>query len=72
MPVADFAYLYNSLLFATDPFAMDMVCHQIIVEKRKSAKIEVNEHPMFTSYLHYGERLGLGVVDPEKMEHIRV
>ena len=36
--------------------------HQIIVEKRKSMKIEVNEHPMFTDYLRYGERLGLGVV----------
>ncbi len=72
MPAADFVYPYSSLFFATDPFAMDMVCHQIIVEKRKSMKIEVNEHPMFTDYLRYGERLGLGVVDPEKMEHIRV
>jgi hypothetical protein len=72
MPAADFGYEYNSLFFATDPFAVDMVCHNLLVEKRKAMEIEVNEHPMFSEYLHYGERLGLGVVDPEKLEHIRI
>ena len=72
MPAADFAYLRNTLFFATDPFAMDMVCHQIMVEKRKSMGIEVNEHPMFTDYLRYGEKLGLGVVDSGKLEHTRI
>jgi hypothetical protein len=72
MATADFAYLYNTLFFATDPFAMDMVCHQIMVEKRKSMGIEVNEHPMFTGYLRYAEKLGLGVVSAEKLEHVRV
>ena len=35
-PNAKFAYLDNSLYFATDPFALDMHCHNVLVEKRKS------------------------------------
>lgn len=68
---AKFMYPYHALFFATDPFALDMVCHQLMVEKRKSMKISVNEHPMYTEYLRYGGRLGLGVADPKKIEHIK-
>jgi Domain of unknown function (DUF362) len=67
-----FAYWLNTLFFATDPFALDMICHQAIVAKRKSMGVKVNEHPKFTEYLRYAERLGLGVVDPAKIRHIRV
>jgi len=72
MANASFVYLYHTLFFASDPFALDMVCQQKMVAKRKEMKVKVNEHPMFTEYLHYGERLGLGVVDPSKTEHIYV
>jgi len=72
MPAADFAYIFNTLFFATDPFALDMVCHNLMVEKRKSMKVKVNEHPMFTEYLRYAERLGLGVANPDKIERVRV
>ncbi|MDD5424911.1 MAG: DUF362 domain-containing protein, partial [candidate division Zixibacteria bacterium] len=72
MPNASFAYSYMTLYFATDPFALDMVCHNKMVAKRKSMNIKVNEHPMFTEYLRYGEKLGLGVVDAEKTEHLYV
>jgi hypothetical protein len=72
MPAADFAYELNTLLLATDPFAVDMVSQQIMVEKRKAMGVKVNEHPQFTEYLRYAERLGLGVVDSEKMEHVRI
>jgi len=41
-----------------------MVGHNLLVEKRKEMNVKVNEHPMFTDYLRYGEKLGLGVVDP--------
>lgn len=71
MPAAGFVYPYNTLFFATDPFASDMVCHNIMVQKRKDMGIRVNEHPMFTEYLHYGERLGLGVVDAAKVQHFK-
>ena len=71
MPAASFVYPYNRLFFATDPFASDMVCHKIMVQKRKDMGIKVNEHPMFTEYLHYGERLGLGVVDTAKVQHLK-
>ena len=69
---AQFTYLYNTLFFATDPFALDMVCHNLIVQKRKEMEVNVNEHPRFTEYLRYGERLGLGIADPEKIEHIQI
>ena len=69
IPVAKFTYLFNTLFFATDPFALDMICHRIIVAKRKDMKVTVNEHPRYTEYLRYAERLGLGIVNQEKIEH---
>jgi hypothetical protein len=72
MPAAQFTYNFNSIFFATDPFAVDSVCHNLITEKRKSMGVNVNEHPKFTDYLRYAERLGLGVVDPSKVRVVRV
>ena len=71
-PNAKFTYLYNTLFFATDPFALDLVCHNLLVQKRKDMNVKVNEHPRFTEYLRYAERLGLGIADPKKIEHVRV
>lgn len=72
MPNAKFTYLYNTMFFATDPFALDMICHNIIVEKRREMKVKkFNEHPRYTSYLHYAQRLGLGIADPKKIKHIK-
>jgi hypothetical protein len=72
MPAAQFTYFYNNLFFATDPFALDMVCHQLLVKKRKEMKINVNEHPRYTEYLHYAQRLGIGITDSKKINHISV
>ena len=72
MPAAQFTYLYNNLFFATDPFALDMICHRILVEKRKEMEINVNEHPRYTEYLRYAQRLNLGIADPDKINHIIV
>ena len=70
MPAAAFTYDHHKLYFATDPFALDMACHKEMVQIRKDKDVDVNEHPIFTEYLHYAERLGLGVVDETKTEHI--
>lgn len=67
---AKYAYWLKTLYLSTDPFALDMVCHQAIVAKRKSMGVKVNEHPKFTEYLRYAERLGLGVVGPDKIQHL--
>ena len=72
MPAAQFVYPYATLFFATDPFALDFVCHNLMVEKRKSMKVSVNENPRFTEYLRYAQTLGLGIADPKKIEHVRV
>lgn len=71
-PAAKFTYKYNRLFLATDPFALDMISHNLLVAKRKSMNIQVNEHPRFTEYLRYAQRLGLGVADIEKIEHLKV
>jgi len=71
MPNAQFTWQYDRLFLATDPFALDMVCHNLLVEKRKAMKIKVNEHPKYSEYLRYGEKLGLGVADPAKIKHLK-
>ncbi|MBD3373392.1 DUF362 domain-containing protein [candidate division KSB1 bacterium] len=71
-PAAQFTTFYNRLFFATDPFALDRICHDLLVTMRKEKGIDVNEHPRFTQYLRYAEELGLGIVNPGKTEHIRV
>jgi hypothetical protein len=70
-PEAKFIYDQGALFFGTDPFAMDLVCHNLLVAKRKEMGVKVNEHPRFTEYLRYAEKLGLGVADPEKIAHIK-
>lgn len=72
MPAAQFTYLYNNLFFATDPFALDMICHHILVAKRKEMNVTVNEHPRYTEYLRYAQRINLGIADPDKINHIVV
>jgi len=71
-PNAAFTYIYNTLFFATDPFALDMIGHQLLLEKRKEMEVSVNEHPRFTEYLRYAQRLGLGLTDADKMEWVKV
>jgi hypothetical protein len=72
MPNTQFTYLYNTMFFATDPFALDMVCHNLIVEKRRQMKVKgFNQHPRYTEYLRYAERLGLGITNPAKIKHIK-
>lgn len=68
---AKFAYIDNRLYFASDPFALDMVCHGRIVAKRKEMGVAVNENPRFTNYLRYAEKLGLGIADPAKIVHVK-
>jgi hypothetical protein len=69
---AKFIYSLATLFLATDPFALDMVCHTLLVEKRKSMGVRVDEHPMYTEYLRYAQRLGLGRVDRDGMRHVRL
>ncbi len=69
---AQFVYPNHALYFATDPFAMDMICHLELVAKRKEEKVRVDENPRYTDYLHDAEKLGLGIADPKKIEHIKV
>ena len=68
---AQFTYPMHSLFFATDPFALDMTCHNLMVAKRKAMGVKVNENPKFTDYLYQGEKLGLGIADPARIKLVR-
>ncbi len=67
-----FVYPNASLYFATDPFALDMTGHRELVAKRKAMGVPTNEHPRFTEFLYYAEKLGLGVASPEKIALVEV
>jgi hypothetical protein len=69
---AEFLFANHSLYFATDPFALDMVCHREMVDKRKEVGRPMNEHPRYTDYLHYAESLGLGIANSNKIEIERI
>jgi hypothetical protein len=69
---AQFVYANHSLYLATDPFALDMTCHNELAAKRKEMGITVNDNPQFTEYLHYAETLGLGIANAEKITVVRV
>lgn len=71
-PAAQFVYDYSTLFLATDPFALDALCHRLLVEKRRAMQVKVNEHPRYTDYLRYAETLGLGITSPEKLIHLTV
>ena len=66
-PLAQATWFLNTLYFASDPFALDMTCHNLILQKRKEMKVAVNEHPKYSEYLRYAQRLGLGIADPAKI-----
>jgi hypothetical protein len=49
-----------------------MTGHREVVTKRKAMGVATNEHPRFTEYLRYAEKLGLGVATPEKIDLVEV
>jgi hypothetical protein len=71
-PFAQATWFLNSLYFATDPFALDMTCHNLLLAKRKEMKVQVNEHPKYSEYLRYAQRLGLGIADPARIAFTQV
>ncbi len=71
-PLAQATWFLNTLFFASDPIALDMTCHNLLLQKRKDMKVLVNEHPKYTEYLRYAQRLGLGVADPARIAFTRV
>jgi hypothetical protein len=71
-PLAQATWFLNTLFFASDPFALDMTCHNLLLQKRKEMNVKVNEHPMYSEYLRYAQRLGLGIADPAKINFSQV
>lgn len=71
-PLAQATWFLNTLYFATDPFALDLTCHNLLVQKRKEMQVAVNEHPKYSEYLRYAQRLGLGIADPARIAFSQV
>lgn len=71
MPAAGYQWAANTLFFATDPFAMDRVGHDLIATKRKAQGGRVSDHPRVTAFLRLGEQLGLGIGDPAKIQVVK-
>jgi hypothetical protein len=71
-PLAQATWFLNTLFFASDPIALDMTCHNLLLNKRKEMNVKVNEHPKYSEYLRYAQRLGLGIADPAKINFTRV
>ncbi|NOY23065.1 MAG: DUF362 domain-containing protein [Acidobacteria bacterium] len=72
MPVAKFVREYNTLHMSTDPFAVDAVCHRELVAERKKQGVRVNEHPVYTEYLRYAQKLGLGITKKESIQYVQI
>jgi len=72
MPVAKFVREYNTLHMSTDPFAVDAVCHREMVAERKKQGVRVNENPVYTEYLRYAQKLGLGITTAESIQYVQV
>jgi hypothetical protein len=71
-PLAQATWFLNTLFFASDPFALDMTCHNLLLRKRKEMQVQVNEHPKYSEYLRYAQRLGLGIADPARIVFTQV
>jgi len=71
-PAPKYVWSHERMFFATDPFALDMICHNRLVQKRKEMGVKTNEHPRYTGYLNYAQKLGLGITDPDRIKHIKV
>ncbi|MCX6555028.1 MAG: DUF362 domain-containing protein [Candidatus Aminicenantes bacterium] len=71
-PLAQATWFLNTLFFASDPFALDMTCHNLLLKKRKEMDVKVNEHPIYSEYLRYAQRLGLGIADPAQIRFSQV
>ena len=73
MANAKYVYVANKLYFATDPFAQDYVGFQEILNKRKTdPTIKINDSPRNTEYLRAAQKAGLGITDPDKIDHKKI
>ncbi len=70
-PVVAKQWRANTLFFATDPFAMDRVGHDLVAAKRKAEGGRVSDHPRVTAFLRLGEQLGLGIGDAAKIQVVK-
>jgi hypothetical protein len=51
---------------------VDAVCHREMVAERKKQGVRVNENPVYTEYLRYAQKLGLGITTAESIQYVQV
>lgn len=59
---------YNTMLFGTDPVAVDRVGLNIVTKKRIDEGLQEEESPRASEFLVMAEKLNLGIADNKKIE----
>ena len=59
---------YNTMLFGTDPVAVDRIGHDIVVKMRIEKGLAKEDNARSRTFLDLAEKLELGVADMEKIE----
>jgi len=62
---------YKTMLFGTDPVAMDRIAHEIVVKKRIEEGIQKGDNPNASKFLDLAADLKLGVSKREEIELIQ-
>ena len=62
---------YKTMLFGTDPVAMDRIAHEIVVKKRIEEGIQNGDNPNASKFLDLAADLKLGVSKREEIELIQ-
>ncbi|MGE5432451.1 MAG: DUF362 domain-containing protein [Syntrophomonadaceae bacterium] len=59
---------YKTILFSTDPVALDRIGYEIVLKKRIEEKIQKADYPNARKYMDLAQNLGLGTAEIERIQ----
>ncbi|MGE5354401.1 MAG: DUF362 domain-containing protein [Acidobacteriota bacterium] len=59
---------YKTILFSTDPVALDRIGYEIVLKKRIEEKIQKADYPAARKYMDLAQSLGLGTAELERIQ----
>ncbi|MCU7511327.1 MAG: DUF362 domain-containing protein [Ignavibacteria bacterium] len=59
---------YKTILFSTDPVALDRIGYEIVLKKRIEEKIQKADYPAARKYMDLAQNLGLGTAELERIQ----
>jgi uncharacterized protein (DUF362 family) len=63
---------YKTMLFSTDPVAIDRIGYEIVLKKRILEGLQTEDIPNSRNFMEIASGLGLGIADLEKIELVNV